>query len=204
MSKFIIVSYVGLLMRFVVLLSVLVVIGCRDGEQAAQAAQAAQAVPSEEPQMQQSASLFDRRALSQAIDGFIESSLRQETEAERKRLRASGEDPENLYVYSSSYREIREVDLDDDGDLDALILVDACEESSCNTSTRFAKVGLLMNDGSGFELTQVARFDGPTSLRGFTDEGVEVESMTYGPDDPTCCPSKTKRGLVRIPRSSGF
>lgn len=108
-----------------------------------------------------------------------------------------GETEDDAFQFAETGMTIQRYDFDYDGDQDAVVLVEYCEEIRCHPTTQTTAVGLFENRKNEFVLLS-SRHTGPQpEIEGWTDTGVNISSATYGEDDPQCCPSK--RATLELP-----
>ena len=107
------------------------------------------------------------------------------------------------YRYKADEIRIDRGDFDIDGDDDALVTIYTCEETNCHSSTRATRITHLVSAGTGLRIGHSKRY---TLRAQVTDlwgtDGIEVEATDYGPNDPSCCPTKVTKTTIRIRRAS--
>lgn len=134
--------------------------------------------------------LSDGASLENAVSAFRTKVVADENRIEVAQMLAAGRSEDEAFTYEVVEFQRREVDIDDDGDEDVLLLANLCESTNCHTTTRLAYAGVLRNDGSEFSIIRQERFSGSSAFDAYGEGGIRIKSLQIGPDDPHCCPSQ--------------
>ena len=120
-------------------------------------------------------------------------------ERERRSAAANGEPAEETYRFQASAPIIRYADLDDDGDQDGVVLVGLCEEINCHATTESTVVALIKNDSGALSVAAQRVFEGPGEIVSISGRRVDIQTLEFGPDDPSCCASVKRSHRLELP-----
>lgn len=140
--------------------------------------------------------LSDGASLEDAVGSFKAKVVADENRIDVAQTLAGGRPEDEAFRYEIVEFQSREVDIDDDGDEDALLLSNLCESANCHTTTRLAYAGVLRNDGGSFSLIRQERFAGSSAFDAYGEGGIRIKSLQIGPDDPHCCPSQETSAVL--------
>lgn len=107
-------------------------------------------------------------------------------------IAASNRADRNRYRFAISEVRTKRADVNGDGAMDLVVLLAMCERMACHPTTQGSTVAVIFRDGD----TAVASY--PKTLGGdavIVSAGVgfvSVRTMEFGPNDPSCCPSKPR------------
>jgi len=122
----------------------------------------------------------------------------EENAASERDARSAGEPVADAYRYRADQIEIHRGDFDTDNDVDALVVIYTCEETNCHTTTRSTTVAHLAADRTDYQLGHHRRYNLRAEITNlWAMDGIELKLTEYGPDDPTCCP--TRESTITIP-----
>lgn len=114
-----------------------------------------------------------------------------------------GEDSSDAYRFKADEIRVDRGDFDTDGDDDAVVTIYTCEASNCHSSTRATRIAHLVSAGGGFRVGNNKRY---TLRAEITDlwgvNGIEIKATDYGPNDPSCCPTRVTTSTIPVKRSN--
>lgn len=152
--------------------------------------------PHSEPPAQD---LSARLETSGALAQFTAEAVSSANDREKRASAANGDPVEDAYRFQASAPMTRFGDLDGDGDEDVIFLVGLCEETNCHPTTQLTAVALMKNDGGALQPTIRQVLEGPGEIQSITGATVVVQTLVFGPDDPSCCASMSRVHRIRMP-----
>jgi hypothetical protein len=101
------------------------------------------------------------------------------------------------YQYVADRIVIDRRDFEQDGKLDAIVTIYACEAINCHSTTRSTRIALIQAESDYFTIQYYKRFDLDARISNlWAAGGIEVENTEYGANDPSCCPTKLSKTFI--------
>ena len=144
------------------------------------------------------------QSVKQAVDPALERTIAQLTKqliidankrsidnAVKEKIRLS-----EAWRYQPLNTQSKRADLDRDGDLDAVVLISICEKDSCHPTSNEETIFLLRKDSNIYSLNKKMDLKFKSEIVSIVSGTVTVSTLSYGDNDPTCCPSK--RSVLKL------
>ena len=139
-----------------------------------------------------------KNSKSIVVKNFQLSMIQDANSTARLEAQEQGDASDSAWLYSPMTQNLKDVDLDGDGDLDAVLIITICEMDSCHQTSQLSAVALLENDGKSYNLNWQKNVDFDPEIEQISGPEVTIKSLIYGEQDPQCCPSVPVKTILKF------